>query len=33
MVKSGGQVAISSFQENYFGPLKDMMHDRPAAMG
>lgn len=33
VVKPGGQVAITSFQEDYFYPLKDMMIDRLAGYG
>jgi ubiquinone/menaquinone biosynthesis C-methylase UbiE len=32
-VRSGGQVAISGFQENYFHPLKDLMVNRLAGFG
>ncbi|MHB8846355.1 MAG: class I SAM-dependent methyltransferase [Nitrospirota bacterium] len=28
MVRPGGQVAVSTFQEGYFGPLKDLMVNR-----
>lgn len=28
MVRPGGQVAVSTFQEGYFGPLKDLMMNR-----
>ncbi len=33
VVKPGGQVAITSFQEDYFYPLKDMMLDRLVGYG
>jgi ubiquinone/menaquinone biosynthesis C-methylase UbiE len=33
MVRQNGQVAISSFQEGYFGPLKDLMAKRLASYG
>ena len=33
LVNPGGQVAVTSFNENYFHPLKEMMHDRLAAYG
>ncbi len=35
LVKPGGQVAVTSFDENYFHfhPLKEMMHDRLADYG
>ena len=32
-VKSGGQVAITAFQENYFHPLKDLMIKRLSGYG
>jgi len=32
-VRQKGQVAISSFQESYFGPLKDLMAKRLASYG
>lgn len=33
VVRSGGQVAITSFREDYFHPLKDMMLDRLVSYG
>jgi ubiquinone/menaquinone biosynthesis C-methylase UbiE len=33
MVKPGGRVMISNFQESYFQPLKDLFMDRLAAYG
>jgi ubiquinone/menaquinone biosynthesis C-methylase UbiE len=33
MVKPGGRVAITSFQEDYFHPLRDLMHERLAGYG
>lgn len=33
MVKPGGWVAITSFRDDYFQPLKDMMHERLSAFG
>ena len=33
MVKPGGKVMISNFQESYFHPLKDLMVDRLSGMG
>ena len=33
MVKSGGKIMISSFQENYFGPLREMFMNRIDAFG
>ena len=33
VVKSGGRVAISGFQENYFHPLKDLFFSRLAGYG
>ncbi|HMB44646.1 MAG TPA: methyltransferase domain-containing protein [Candidatus Methanoperedens sp.] len=33
MVKPGGRIMISNFQENYFHPLKDMFYERLEAYG
>jgi ubiquinone/menaquinone biosynthesis C-methylase UbiE len=33
VVKPGGQIAITTFQENYFHPLKDLMFARLAGYG
>lgn len=33
LVRPGGQVAVTAFNENYFHPLKEMMHDRLAGYG
>ena len=32
-VRPGGQVAVSGFQEDYFHPLKDLLHGRLAGYG
>jgi hypothetical protein len=33
MVRSGGQVAITGLQENYFHPLKDLMVEKLSGYG
>jgi len=33
MVKPGGRIIISNFQENYFHPLKDMLYERLETYG